>query len=199
MSQLGVDTGEEIRRTGIWARVLRGIELVELAVGAILLLAILALVMMLVLARVTPVPSEVWTGELARYGLIWLAFGLSGYLMGREEHITLDVIDHVLPRLGQRIVYIFSLMVVAATCLAFAYEGYDLYSSTSVLKSPAAGIPIGWIYILPTAGMLLTAFRCLLLIVAPGARPQFVDDDDDAVPPPTTTGPKPFPSEGSVA
>ena len=45
---------------------LRGIELVELTFGAVLVLAIVVLVMMQVLARVTPLESYVWTGELAR-------------------------------------------------------------------------------------------------------------------------------------
>ena len=62
------------------------------------------LVMLQVLARVTPLDNQVWTGELARYSLLWLSFGLAGYLLGRDEHIALDVIDHVLPTLGQRIV-----------------------------------------------------------------------------------------------
>ena len=178
-----VDTGERVHRPGVWGRILRAVELVELALGGLLLLVILVLVSFQVVARVSGLNSPVWSGEIARFSLFWIAFGIAGYLMGREEHVTLGVIDHVLPRLGKILVHAFSLLVVAATCLIFAYEGYDLLSSTGVLRTPAAGIPVGWLYILPTAGMLLTAARALLLILVPASRPQFVETDADGPPP----------------
>ncbi|WP_370617403.1 TRAP transporter small permease [Mumia sp. Pv 4-285] len=147
------------------ARVLRGLERVELSLGVFLVAFILVLVMMQVLARFTPIPSEVWTGELAKFSLIWLAFGLAGYLMGRDEHIALDVVDNVLPRIGRIVVRVFSLLVVAATSLSFAYEGWTLVTSDSPIKSPAAGIPMTWVYVIPTIGMVLTGVRALMLIV----------------------------------
>ena len=177
-----VDTGERVYRPGVWGRVLRAVELVELVLGGLLLTVILVLVALQVVARVAGFNSPVWSGEIARFSLFWIAFGIAGYLMGREEHVTLGVIDHVLPRLGKVFVHAFSLLVVAATCLVFAYEGYDLLTSTGVLRTPAAGIPVGWLYILPTAGMLLTAARALLLIFVPAARPRFLDTESDGAP-----------------
>ncbi len=123
--------------------------------------------MLQVLARVTPLDNQVWTGELARYSLLWLSFGLAGYLLGRDEHIALDVVDHVLPTLGQRIVKVFSLIVVAATALMFGYEGLDLFTAGSPIKSPATGIPQGWIYFIPMIGMALTVLRAVIEIVFP--------------------------------
>jgi TRAP-type C4-dicarboxylate transport system permease small subunit len=146
---------------------LRGIELVELTVGALLITAIVALVMLQVLARVTPLENQVWTGELARFSLLWLSFGLSGYLLGRDEHIALDVVDHVLPPLGQRLVKAFSLLVVGATAALFAYEGLDLFTAGSPIKSPATGIPQGWLYFIPMVGMGLTVLRAIVEIVFP--------------------------------
>ena len=116
---------------------------------------------------------------------------------GREEHITLDVIDHVLPPLGKRLVRSFARLVVAATALAVAYEGYDIFASASPIKSPAAGIPLGWIYLLPTIGMVLTACRALLLVFVPGTRPHRIDADTSGVVP--TPYRHPEPTEGSVA
>lgn len=148
-------------------RGLRGIELVELTVGALLLVAIVVLVMMQVLARVTPLQGFVWTGELARFSLVWLSFGLAGYLLGRDEHIALDVVDHVLPSLGQRMIKVFSLFVVGATAAMFGYEGIDLFTSDSPIKSPASGIPLGWIYFIPMVGMGLTILRAGVEILFP--------------------------------
>ncbi|PJJ58041.1 TRAP-type C4-dicarboxylate transport system permease small subunit [Mumia flava] len=148
-------------------RVLRGVELAELTLGAVLLATILVLVVLQVVTRITPLDSNVWNGEIAKYALVWLAFGMSGYLLGRDEHITLDVIDKVLPPLGRRLVQAFAMLVVAATCGLFAYEGWDLVSSGSPIKSPAAGIPLPWIYVIPTIGIALTAVRAVLEVVFP--------------------------------
>jgi TRAP-type C4-dicarboxylate transport system permease small subunit len=184
------DAPHQVYRPGPVGRALRVVETAELVVGGLLLAGILLLVSVQVVTRVTALTSPVWTGEVARFSLFCLAFGLAGYLMGREEHVMLGAIDHVLPRIGRIIVHRFSLIVVAATCLAFAYEGYDLLSSTGALKTPAAGIPVGWLYILPTAGLLLAAARALLLILVPAARP---------VPEPVGTGPyQPDPDGGGV-
>lgn len=146
---------------------LRGLELFELTVGVVLVVGMVVLVMLQVLARVTPLDNQVWTGELARYSLVWLSFGLAGYLLGRDEHIALDVVDHVLPTLGQRLVKVFSLLVVAATALMFCYEGLDIFTAGSPIKSPATGIPQAWIYFIPMVGMGLTVLRALLEIVLP--------------------------------
>lgn len=155
------------RRPTWLVRGLRGTELVELTVGAVLMVAIVVLVMMQVLARVTPLESYVWTGELARFSLVWLSFGLAGYLLGRDEHIALDVVDHVLPSLGQRLVKVFSLLVVGATAAMFGYEGIDLFTTDSPIKSPATGIPLGWIYFIPMVGMGLTILRAAVEILFP--------------------------------
>lgn len=148
---------------------LRGLEIVELTIGALFILGIVILVMLQVLARVTPLDNLVWTGELARFSLVWLSFGLAGYLLGRDEHIALDIADHVLPSLGQRLVKAFSLLVVAATAAMFGYEGLDLFTSGSPIKSPATGIPLAWIYFIPMVGMALTVLRALIEIVSPSS------------------------------
>lgn len=151
-------------------RGLRGIELIELTVGALLLLGIVVMVMWQVLARVTPLEGKIWTGELARFSLVWLSFGLAGYLLGRDEHIALDVIDHTLPPLGQRLVRVFSLLVVGATAYMFAYEGWDLFTADSPIKSPSTGIPLGWIYFIPMVGMALTVLRAVVEILFPSTQ-----------------------------
>jgi TRAP-type C4-dicarboxylate transport system permease small subunit len=148
---------------------LRGIELIELTFGAICVVAIVVLVMLQVLARVTPIDNQVWTGELARFSLVWMSFGLAGYLLGRDEHIALDVVDHVLPPLGQRLVKAFSLVVVAATALMFGYEGLDLFTAGSPIKSPATGIPLAWIFFIPMVGMALTVLRAIVELVFPSS------------------------------
>jgi TRAP-type C4-dicarboxylate transport system permease small subunit len=126
------------------------------------LLAILVLVMIQVIVRFSPLGGWAWTGELARFSLMWLTFILSGYLLGRDQHISLDVIDHILSDRGRRAVVIFSHLVVAAICAALVYQGVDLVQAQSSIRSTAAEIPMSLVYAIPTVGFALTALRALI-------------------------------------
>ena len=147
---------------GRLGRVLRGVELVEGIVGALLLLAILGLIMAQVIVRFAPLSGWVWTGELARFSLMWLTFVLAGYLLGRDQHISLDIIDQLLPARGRRVVEIVSQLVVAAICVAFVREGLGLIEAQSGIRSSAADIPNSLVYAIPTIGFGLTAVRALV-------------------------------------
>jgi TRAP-type C4-dicarboxylate transport system permease small subunit len=147
---------------GRLGRVLRGVEIVEGTVGALLLAAILVLIMAQVIVRFSPFSGWVWTGELARFSLVWLTFILAGYLLGRDQHISLDIVDHILPARGRRVVEIVSHLVVAAVCAAFVYEGVGLIEAQSGIRSSAAKIPNSLLYAVPTIGFALTAVRALI-------------------------------------
>jgi TRAP-type C4-dicarboxylate transport system permease small subunit len=143
-------------------KVLRVVEIIEGTAGALLLVAILALIMAQVIVRFSPFGGWVWTGELARFSLVWLTFVLAGYLLGRDQHISLDVLDHVLPQRGRRVVEIVSHLVVAAVCAGFVYEGVALVEARSGIRSSAAEIPMSLVYAVPTVGFAVTAVRALI-------------------------------------
>jgi TRAP-type C4-dicarboxylate transport system permease small subunit len=147
------------RRVG---KVLRGIEVIEISVGVLLLTTILFMVMAQVIVRFTPFGGWVWTGELARFCLVWLTFAVAGYLMGRREHIAIDIIDQVLPRRGRRLVDIVSHLVVGITAIAFLYQGVGLMEAQSGVRSSAAEIPMSLLYAIPTIGFALTALRAFV-------------------------------------
>lgn len=147
------------RRVG---KVLRGIEVIEISVGVLLLTTILFMVMAQVIVRFTPFGGWVWTGELARFCLVWLTFAVAGYLMGRREHIAIDIIDQVLPRRGRRLVDIVSHLVVGITAIAFLYQGVGLMEAQSGVRSSAAEIPMSLLYAVPTIGFALTALRAFV-------------------------------------
>lgn len=147
---------------GRLGRVLRVVEIVETIVGALLLTAILVLIMAQVIVRISPLGGWVWTGELARFSLIWMTFVLAGHLLGRDQHISLDIVDHILPARGRRVVEIVAYLVVAAVCAGFVYEGVGLIEAQSGIRSSAARIPNSLLYAVPTIGFALTAVRALV-------------------------------------
>ena len=160
-----LDEGAPVYR-GPLGRILRAVELVEGAVGALLLLAILALVMVQVTVRFSALGGWAWTGELARFSLVWLTFVLAGYLLGRDQHISFDLIDFVLPERALRVVRVISYVIVAAICAAFVYDGVGLIDAQSFIKSSAAEIPMSFVYLIPTVGFALTGIRALVGIFA---------------------------------
>jgi TRAP-type C4-dicarboxylate transport system permease small subunit len=160
-----VQTPPIAARRGRFGRVMRGIEITEAVLGGSLLVVILGLVMIQVTLRFTPTAGWVWTGELAKFAMVWLAFILSGYLMGRDEHVTLDLIDHFLPKRALRVMIGVAQAITALICIAAFYEGYSLVNDQVAIKSPAAQIPMAIIYAVPMIGMGLTAVRCVINIV----------------------------------
>jgi TRAP-type C4-dicarboxylate transport system permease small subunit len=148
------------------ARVLRVVEIVEGTIGALLLLGILVLVIVQVTVRFSALGGWAWTGELARFSLVWLTFILAGYLLGRDQHISFDLIDFVLPERALRVVRVISYVIVAAICAAFVYEGVGLIDAQSFIRSSAAEIPMSFVYLIPTVGFALTGVRALIGIFA---------------------------------
>ncbi len=78
---------------------------------------------------------------------------------------TIKVLDLVV---GERVLGIVKLTahtVVTVTCLAMAYATFWLIADDIGQRTPAAGIPLVWTYVLPLMGFLLTAVRGVLFIV----------------------------------
>jgi TRAP-type C4-dicarboxylate transport system permease small subunit len=156
------EPGTAPRRGGPLRSALRMVGVAEASIGALLVLLILTMVIVQVTIRFLPSGGWVWTGEIAKFGLVWLAFIMAGHLLAKDQHISLDVIDHVLPERGRRIVRRLSHAIVGVICAVFAYEGLELVSSMGTTKSPAAGIPMSLFYVLPLAGFVLTLVRAVL-------------------------------------
>lgn len=154
-------------------RVVAAIAAVERVVGGALVLLIFALILTQALQRYLPVDGWVWTGELARFSLVWLTFAMAGYVMGRDDHIALEVADYVTTGPARRAVHTFAHVVTAVVCLAFCYEAWSLITLPGVQTSPALGIPMKWVFVVPLVGLALTALRAVVAIVtgAPGHEP----------------------------
>lgn len=147
--------------------VLRWISYVEAVTGGLLVSLLFVLMLMHAAQRYLPVTAWVWTGELARFSLVWLTFAMAGHLMGRDEHVTLRVIDHLGGPVVQRVVAVASNLAVAATCAATAYAAYDLLAMPALRESPGLGMPMKWLYLIPLIGMVLTLLRAVVAVFSP--------------------------------
>jgi TRAP-type C4-dicarboxylate transport system permease small subunit len=149
---------------GPFRPILKAVGLAEQAIGASFIVVILILVLIQVASRYSPLGGWSWTGEIARLALVWCTFILAGYLMGQDRHITIKVVDFVLAGRSLGVVKLMSHLVVAATCLGMCYASYRLIADDIGQRTPAAEIPITWVYVIPMIGFFLTALRAVMII-----------------------------------
>ena len=150
---------------GPFRTVMKTVGLIEQSIGLALIVVILVLVLAQVAQRyIDAFGGWPWTGEVARLALVWCTFVLSGYLMAQDRHITIKIIDLVIRGRALGVVKLMSHLIVLATCLGMAYATYSLIADDIGQLTPAAGIPLAWVYVMPLIGFLLTGLRALMFI-----------------------------------
>jgi TRAP-type C4-dicarboxylate transport system permease small subunit len=138
-------------------RVLSGLEI---AVGVALFALIVIGVMLQVLGRYIPALGWVGAGELALMSMVALTFITTGYLVGRNGHIVLEIFDGVLA--GKKLfaaLRVTSAIIMVATCLALAYEAYVKIDTEWIRLSAAMRVPLGVLYIFALIGFLSAAIQ----------------------------------------
>ena len=162
---LGLETIPEILpRREPFRRLLHGLGLVEQSIGVALVILILVLVLVQVAMRYLP-GTWPWTGEVARFAMVWTAFVMSGYLMAHDNHIAIKVIDYFLPTRVLGLIMLGGHMLVAATCAAMMYATYDFMTKDRGQVTAAAEIPLAVIYSIVALGFASTALRAIVTIV----------------------------------
>jgi TRAP-type transport system small permease protein len=132
---------------------------VETGLAAAALVLIFLLVLVQAAQRYLPVAGWAWTGELARFCLVWLTITVAGVLVTSDSHIALQLVDGLKNPTVLRVVRVFASLTVAAIGAAFALEAWDLMISQGRLRSPSLRMPLTWLYLFPFLGFLSTAVR----------------------------------------
>lgn len=148
-----------LRRTGNVFTVL------EMTLGAVMLIVIFVLILIQAGQRHLPVESVPWTGEISRFALVWLTFSVAGVLVTRRGHITLEVVDLLPSPRMIRAVQVFALLVVASTAGGLSVEAWTLVQTQGILRSPVLGMSMALVYIPVLIGMISTVIRSLILAV----------------------------------
>ncbi len=155
------------------------IGVLEQIAGAFLLLMIFVLVLAQVIQRYIP-GSWPWTGELARYSMVWLTFLMAGYLIAYPpHHIAIHIIDYVANERWQAVNKLFVNVVILLISVVMIYGSVSLIANDIGQVTPAGGMPLRFVNTLPLIGLCLVALRALLGIVIvdiPALRGQSGDD-----------------------
>ena len=148
--------------TGPWSRIGRVVTGIELGLAAAVTVLMFGLVLIQAIQRYLPFDGWTWTGELARFCLVWLAFVMTGVLVSTDGHIALEMVDMIKRPMVLRVIRVVALLIVAVIGAGFAAEAWELMRSQNILKSPALEMPMSWLYALPFLGFVSTAVRGVL-------------------------------------
>jgi len=152
-------------------RCLRWLILAEQTAAAVILMVILVTMGSQVIARYVFRAPISWSEELARFGLIWLTFIASAFVMAEGRHLAVDMISARLGRLGKLRLECVSNLVVMGTCLLLFAGGFRFVWRVYPVASPALGISMSWWYGAALVGlglMLLHSFLNLIFAIRTG-------------------------------
>lgn len=152
--------------------VARILGVAETILGSLMMFMIFVLVLFQVAQRYLPVGPGVWVGELARFGLVWLTFAVAGYLVSRNEHVAIGVIDTVLKGdMWRRVIIVFVNLVIAIIGALFTLDALGMVQAATGQVTSAMGISLRLIYVIPMIGFFLTSvhgvIRALSAIFVP--------------------------------
>ena len=150
----------------------------ELFVGGTLLAFLTVLIIIQVVQRWTPIPAQVWVGELATYAFVWMSFAIFGFLVRIEGHVGLELIDFVLPEKYVKILKAVVNIVIAVSSGFLAYFTWVLLGSLGAQKTPGTGIPLVVVYALPFVAFVLATIHGTLRAVSFIADPDGLVADD---------------------
>lgn len=169
-----------VERRSTLRRIGRLIGFIEIAFGALTVVVIAILVLTQAGQRYLPFEGFAWTGEIARFALVWLTFAVIGVLVTTRGHIALEIAD-ALPRPGLvRFVQVLSLLIVAAVGVGLTVEAASLVATQGIVKSPVLRIPMSLVYIPVLLGAISTAVRALLSAVDIALHGPVLRDDEAA-------------------
>jgi TRAP-type transport system small permease protein len=115
----------------------------RLATGLSFMVMIVAVIVQL-LGRSGVIPSMIWTEELSRFALIWLAALGVGLALNSGDLVNVDLICEALPGRGPWRLRLIAAAITAGFCFILI-PGALLYTSIGVRQTaPALGIHMTW-------------------------------------------------------
>lgn len=146
-------------------RILRAWAATELAIACALVVVIFVSVLWQVISRYVPRLNWPGVSELANYSFILLTFIMVGYLIGRNGHITIQIIDYVAKGRAFTAVKVVSAACAALICALLVWEALSLIDAFPTRTTAALGIPVRILYVAPVLGFGSGVVRAVVAIL----------------------------------
>lgn len=106
-----------------------------------------------------------WMDEFAVLIFAWMIFLGVAIAQKSNEHIGIDIVTRVLPPKVQRVLAIFTNILILLVLAFLFIKGISLTMKTAVLKYPAMEISRGFLYVSIPVMMPLMAFYLIRIII----------------------------------
>jgi len=107
----------------------------------------------------------IWTEELARYLMIWMALVAASISLKRREHVGLKLIINRVPQPAKKITVIITQLFMLLFLYYLTKEGFAMAERAKLQNSPALNISMFWpLLSVPIAG-LLTGIQLILQMI----------------------------------
>lgn len=148
-------------------RIKTGLERILLAITATMLAIMVCLMLWQVFTRYVLAIPALFTEELLRFTMIWMALLGSAYAFGTNQHLSLGLVVEMLSPTKRRVLAIVNgLIVLGFAFVILLFGGIQASVSTMQQFSPILRVPIGYVYlILPITAVLIVILQCLNLIL----------------------------------
>lgn len=143
-------------------RLLRWFSAFELGLGVLFLALMVVTVLWQVLGRYVPVVAWTGAGEIARYSLVGLTFSVLGWLVSKNAHITIEIIDTALHGRALTVVRALASLVLAVICFGLLWESFALIEGGWTRGTAVLRIPFGYLYLVLALGFISGTARALV-------------------------------------
>ncbi len=137
--------------------------------AALCLVGMFALVVVQVILRYTGGGVPVFTEEVARYAMIWMALLATAVAVREGSHIRIDLVPAVLhalaPPLGRALEFVLDILALGVFLVLF-WQGLDMVQFAAAQRSEGLRISLAWPYAaLPFAFAFASLFALARLIL----------------------------------
>lgn len=152
-------------RAAVWAADrLNGLlyTILSLAIGGMAGLAILQVVTRYVFRF-----PLVWSEELLRYSLIWIAFLGGGIAVRKGMLVAVGILADSLPPLSRRVLQLLTLLCSTVFWLILIVYGIHIMGQVQGMKSGAMELPMPLVYLAVPVGAAIALMNTFVVLAAP--------------------------------
>lgn len=155
----------------IFAHIRKGIDrILEWSLVFLMTISVMNVLWQVITRFVFTNPSS-FTGELARFLLIWLGLLGASYASGKKMHLAIDILpEHLQGRKKAVVMGIIQVVVFLFALLVMVIGGIRLVTMTFALQqvSAALRIKLGYVYlVLPLSGVLIMLYSVFDMVKTP--------------------------------
>jgi TRAP-type transport system small permease protein len=103
----------------------------------------------------------IWTEEAARYLMLWLGFLGIQLAMRRKSHVSIEVLDSILPRKTIKFKNLIVNLLIAIFLLVILKESW-LMANKTIMMGQVLNISMFWVYISLPCGIFLALLQLII-------------------------------------